>query len=49
MQALLFGLEPGDPFTFITAAAVLVGVALTAGFLPAFRASRLDPAEVLKE
>jgi hypothetical protein len=46
--ALLFGLQPRDPLTFVTAAAVLVSVALLAAWLPARRAARLDPAAVLK-
>ena len=49
VRSLLFGLEPADAVTLATAAAILATVALAAGFLPAFRASRLDPAEVLRE
>lgn len=48
MGKLLFGLAPDDPFTFSASLAVLVGVALLASWLPARRASRLDPAEVLR-
>jgi putative ABC transport system permease protein len=46
---LVWGLEPRDPATFVTAAIVLASVATVAGGLPAWRASRLSPAEVLKE
>jgi putative ABC transport system permease protein len=46
---LVWGLEPRDPMTFITAAMILATVATAAGALPAWRASRLSPAEVLKE
>jgi predicted permease len=49
VQSLLFGLEPNDLVTFASAVGLLIGVALLAGFLPAFRASRLDPAAVLRE
>ena len=46
--ALLFGLEPRDPATFAGAAAVLAAGALLAGWLPARRAARIDPAIVLR-
>ena len=46
--ALLFGVEPRDPATFAGAAAVLAAVALVAGWLPARRAARIDPAIVLR-
>jgi predicted permease len=47
--SLLFGLQPRDPVTLVTAAAVLAGVGLAAAGLPAWRASRIDPARVLRE
>jgi ABC-type lipoprotein release transport system permease subunit len=46
---LLFGLRPNDPATITIAAMVLISVALVASFLPAFRASRMDPAAVLRD
>ena len=46
---LLYGLEPRDPATMIGAALVLSAVGVLAGWLPAWRASRTDPAEVLRE
>jgi ABC-type antimicrobial peptide transport system permease subunit len=49
VQSLLFGLAPTDPGVLFSAVSVLVVVALTAGVVPALRASRLDPAEVLRE
>jgi predicted permease len=49
VAALLYGLEPRDPVTVTAAALVLGGVALLAGFLPAHRASRIDPAVVLRD
>jgi putative ABC transport system permease protein len=49
VEALLYGLPPRDPGTLVGAAAVLVGVGLLAAGLPARRASRIDPAEVLRE
>ena len=44
----LLGLEPRDPATFVGAAVTLAAVGTVAGWLPAWRASRLDPAEVLR-
>jgi ABC-type antimicrobial peptide transport system permease subunit len=49
VAALLYGLEPGDPMTLIGAVLVLGAVGAAAGWLPAFRASRIDPAEVLRD
>jgi putative ABC transport system permease protein len=49
IAALLYGLEPRDPATLISSAAVLAAVGALAGSLPAYRASRVDPAEVLRE
>jgi ABC-type lipoprotein release transport system permease subunit len=48
MTALLFGVAPTDPATYAAAAAGLAGVALLATWLPARRASRVDPAAVLR-
>ena len=49
IATLLYGLEPRDPITLIRAAVVLATVGATAGWLPAYRASRIDPAEVLRD
>ena len=46
---LLYGLEPRDPATLAAASIVLAAVGAAAGWLPAHRASRIDPAEVLRE
>jgi putative ABC transport system permease protein len=48
-RKLLFGIEPGDAGTLVTAAAVLCAVALTAAWIPARRAARLDPTIALRE
>jgi hypothetical protein len=45
----LSGLEPGDPLTLLASVATLGCVSALAGWLPANRASRLDPTEVLRE
>jgi putative ABC transport system permease protein len=49
VATLLYGLEPRDPATLVGAAGVLAAVGGLAGGLPAYRASRIDPAEVLRE
>ena len=46
--SLLFGVTPGDPQTFIGTVVVLTSVALLAGYLPARRASRIDPIMALR-
>lgn len=49
IASLLYGLAPRDPVTLIGAAITLAAVAALAGWLPAYRASRIDPAEALRE
>ena len=49
VDTLVFGMQPRDPFTFVAAAAVLMGAGLLAGWIPARRASRIDPVRVLRE
>ena len=49
IATLLYDLEPRDPATLIVAIVVLTAVAAVAGGLPAWRASRIDPAVVLRE
>jgi predicted permease len=44
----LFGVAPSDPLAIGSAVSVLVGVALAASYLPARRASRLDPTQALR-
>ena len=48
MQGILFGTAPTDPVTFGIVSAVLAGIALVATYVPAYRASRIDPATSLK-
>jgi ABC-type antimicrobial peptide transport system permease subunit len=43
MESLLFGVHAADPVTFVSIAAALVLVAVTAGYIPARRAGRIDP------
>jgi hypothetical protein len=49
LDALLFGVAPGDLLTNGMAAGILAAVALLAVSIPAIRASRLNPASVLSE
>jgi predicted permease len=48
MQALLAGVEPGDPATFFVAMALCLGMALAGSLLPAWRAVRMDPNAALR-
>jgi putative ABC transport system permease protein len=47
-RGFLFGVEAGDPLALAAAAAVLAAVMLGAAYLPARRASRVDPMSVLR-
>jgi predicted permease len=49
VETLLFGVDPTDPGTLAGVVLVLTGTALAATWLPARRASRLDPARVLRQ
>jgi ABC-type antimicrobial peptide transport system permease subunit len=46
---LLYGLPPRDPLTMTAAAVVLGAIGALAGGIPAWRASRIDPARVLRD
>jgi ABC-type antimicrobial peptide transport system permease subunit len=49
LGSLLYGVQPHDPLTLLGAAAILASVGGIAGFIPAWRASRIDPAGVLRD
>ena len=48
LEGLLFGVGPRDPVNLLVVAAVLLATAVAAAYAPARRASRLDPAVVLR-
>jgi putative ABC transport system permease protein len=49
VDKLLFGLRPNDPITLVAASLVLAAIGVIAGWLPARRAARIQPADVLRE
>jgi putative ABC transport system permease protein len=49
VATLLYGLDPRDPAALIGASVVLATVAALAAWVPAWRASRIDPAHLLRD
>ena len=48
LGSLLFGITSGDPLTFIEVGTLLIAVAAVAGYIPAWKASRIDPMVALR-
>jgi ABC-type antimicrobial peptide transport system permease subunit len=48
MRSLLYETSPADPASIVTGVGVLLVATLVAAFLPAYRASRIDPIKVLR-
>lgn len=49
LAGMVYGIQPMDPLTFAVATGILFLVSLAAITIPAYRASRLDPMETLRE
>jgi predicted permease len=48
VKSMLYGLKPSDPASFAGAGCLLLGVAIVAAWVPAFRASQVEPMEALR-
>jgi putative ABC transport system permease protein len=48
MVSLLYDIRPADPMVYLSTCAIVIAVGLLASFLPALRASRVDPVIALK-
>jgi ABC-type antimicrobial peptide transport system permease subunit len=49
IQGLLFGVTPGDPETLVSVAVLMMAIGIAACWLPARRASKIDPAMAMRQ
>jgi ABC-type antimicrobial peptide transport system permease subunit len=49
LETLLYGVKPSDPLTYIAVAVTIAFVALIACFVPAWRATQIDPVIALRD
>jgi putative ABC transport system permease protein len=49
LSALLFNVQATDPFTYLVVVVFLAAVAQAASFIPAYRATTIDPVNTLRE
>jgi len=49
LSGLIYGVSSADPITFFAVAVLLAGIALFASIIPAYRATRVDPMQALRE
>jgi len=48
VKSMLYGLQPADPVSLATGAALLIAVGLAASWIPARRAASVEPMEALR-